>query len=93
MEFPLVACGHLPTTSKGRTEITKWQIPVEIDGVAVQPGDLIFGDIDGVVVIPREVQDQVIGRCLEIMASEDVVRTRIQNGDSVVETYMQIGAI
>ena len=53
MEFPLFFCGTDPRTSKGRCEINECQIPVQIDGVTINPGDYIFGDVDGVVVIPR----------------------------------------
>lgn len=93
MDFPVFARGHLPTTSKGRTEITEWNVPVEIDGVTVNPGDLIFADVDGVVVVPQEMIDKVIERCLHIMENEDLTRDLIANGASVEDTYMKIGAI
>ena len=93
MDFPVLARGHLPTTSKGRTEITEWNVPITIDGVKICPGDLVFGDIDGVVVIPAELEERVIERCLHIMDNEDITRERIANGASVEETYMQIGTI
>lgn len=93
MDFPVLYRGHMPTTSKGRTEITAWNVPITIEGITVNPGDLIFADVDGVVVIPQEVEDQVIERCLHIMANEDITRERIAGGASVEETYMQIGTI
>lgn len=93
MDFPVISRGHLPTTSKGRTEITEWGVSVEIDGVTVNPGDLVFGDIDGVVVIPQEITEKVISRCLHIMDNENLTRDLITNGASVAETYMKIGAI
>lgn len=93
MDFPVVSRGHLPTTSKGRTEITAWNVPVEIDGVTVNPGDLIFGDVDGVAVIPSGIADKVLERCLHIMKNEDVTREQIANGASVAETYLKIGTI
>lgn len=93
MDFPVISRGHLPTTSKGRTEITEWDVPVEIDGVSIRPGDLVFGDIDGVAVIPAEIADQVLARCTQIMRNEDTTRDLIANGASVAETYMKIGAI
>ncbi len=93
MDFPVISRGHLPTTSKGRTEITAWNVPVTIDGVLVRPGDLIFGDVDGVVVIPAEAIDKVLDRCARIMENENVTRDLIAAGASVAETYMKIGAI
>lgn len=93
MDFPVFSRGHLPTTSKGRTEITAWNAPITIDGVAVNPGDLLFADIDGVVVIPKEMIEKVIERCLHIMKNEDITRAQIAAGASVEETYMRIGTI
>ena len=92
-DFPVLSRGHLPTTSKGRTEITAWNVPITIDGITIQPGDLIFGDIDGVVVIPGEISEKVLTRCLQIMENEDVTRDLIAKGASVEETYMKIGTI
>ena len=93
MGFPVFCKGHLPTTSKGRAEITEWQVPVMIDGVRINPGDLIFADIDGVAIIPQEIADKVIERALQVLSSENVVRDKILNGDSIVDTYIEIGAI
>ena len=93
MQFPVIGRGHLPTTSKGRTEITAWKVPIEIDGVRINPGDLIFGDVDGVAVIPQEIEDQVLERCLHILSNENLVRDKILAGESIVETYLEIGAI
>lgn len=93
MNFPVISRGHLPTTSKGRIEITGWKVPVVIDGVKINPGDLIFGDIDGVAVIPQAIEEQVLERCIHIMANENIVRDKILAGKSIVETYLEIGAI
>ena len=93
MDFPILSRGHLPTTSKGRTEIIAWNTPIVIDGVSIHPGDLLFGDIDGVVVIPAEMIEKVIERCLHIMKNEDITRSQIAAGASVEETYMKIGTI
>lgn len=93
MGFPVMAKGHLPTTSKGRMEIVEWNVPIEIDGVKINPGDLIFGDVDGVAVVPQEVEDKVIERCLHILADENVVLDKVLAGESIVKTYLEIGAI
>jgi len=93
MDFPVISRGHLPTTAKGRTEITGWKVPVVIDGVRINPGDLVFGDIDGVAVIPQEIEDKVIERCIHIMSNENIVRDKILAGQSIVDTYLEIGAI
>lgn len=93
MKFPLVYRGHLPSTSKGRAEVNECQIPIVIDGVTIHPGDYVFGDIDGTVVIPAELIDEVIERAMEIEHRENDVRDRLLQGASLTDTYMTIGAI
>ena len=93
MRFPVISRGHLPTTAKGRMEIVDIQCDVVIDGVVIHPGDLIFGDIDGVAVIPQQIENDVIQRCLAIIASENVVRDRVLAGDPISKVYMEIDTI
>ena len=93
MEFPLFYRGKDPKTSKGRCEINECQIPVTIDGVTICPGDYIFGDIDGVVVIPKAVAGEVIDAALKTIEKENEVRRRLQNGSSLQQAYAEIGAI
>ena len=93
MEFPLVYRGHLPNTSKGRAEVNECQIPIQIDGVTINPGDYVFGDIDGTAVIPADLIDEVMDRAMEIESREDDVRDRLLGGASLEDTYMTIGAI
>ena len=93
MNFPLFYAGRDPRTSKGRAEINECQIPVILDGVTIRPGDLIFGDIDGVVIIPKEIADEVFEEALATIKKEDQVREGLINGDSLEKVYGEIGAI
>ena len=62
-------------------------------GVTIYPGDLIFGDIDGVAVIPKEIADEVLEKALETIKKEDKVREGLLNGDSLEKVYAVNGAI
>lgn len=93
MDFPLFFRGKNPKTSKGRCEINECQIPVVIDGVTIHPGDYIFGDIDGVVIIPRAIFDQVIESALETISKENVVREKLTSGITLQQAYAEVGAI
>ena len=64
-----------------------------IDGVTINPGDYVFGDIDGTAVIPADLIDEVMDRAMEIESREDDVRDRLLKGASLTDTYMTIGAI
>ena len=93
MELPLFYSGHDPRTSKGRTEINECQIPVIMHGVTIRPGDWIFADLDGVVVIPQEIAEQVFEKAIETMEKENRVRSNLRNGCSLERVYSEIGAI
>ena len=93
MKFPLFYKGRDVRTSKGRCEINECQIPVILDGVTIRPGDYIFGDIDGVIVIPKEVAEEVIRQAAETVEKENEVRTRLLNGSTLQKAYEEIGAI
>ena len=93
MNFDLFYRGPLPTTSKGRCEVTECQVPIDIDGVRINPGDYIFGDMDGVAVIPGELAERVFDEALVILGKENNVREELLNGASLEDTYAKIGAI
>lgn len=93
MDFPLFYAGRDPRTSKGRAEINECQIPVILDGVTINPGDIIFGDIDGVAVIPKDIADEVIEKSIETMKNEDKVREGLLNGASLQSVYAKHGSI
>lgn len=93
MEFPLFYVSCDPRTSKGRMEINECQIPVNFHGVTIHPGDLIFGDIDGIAVIPQTISEEVIEKALETIKKEDEVRRGLNEGDSLEAVYKRVGAI
>lgn len=93
MDFPLFYRGTDPRTSKGRCEINECQIPVEIEGVTIHPGDMIFADIDGTVVIPKEIAGKVLDEALETIEKENRVRDGLNHGASLEKVYTEIGAI
>lgn len=93
IDFPLFFRGTDPRTSKGRCEINECQIPVTIEGVTINPGDLVFGDIDGIVIIPKDIAEKVLDQALETIEKENRVRDGLLNGASLEKVYTEIGAI
>lgn len=91
MGFPVFTKGYMPTTSKGRLEVIDYQVPIVIDGVRICPGDIIFGDIDGIAVIPKDLEDEVFRKSLELVENEDGVRDRILKGESFKKIYSDMG--
>lgn len=93
MDFPLFYRGALPTTSKGRCEINECKTPVIIDGVLINQGDIIFGDIDGVCVIPKDIAEEVYEKAVELVEKENTVRAGLKDGVSLEQIYKEVGAI
>jgi regulator of RNase E activity RraA len=78
--FPVFATGLRPINSKGRCTVQAFDVPVRCGGVLVKPGDIVFAEMDGVVVIPGEVADEVIARALETAQQEDHMRAALREG-------------
>lgn len=83
--WPVFSHGAFGQDSSIRSKIADYRCPVEIGGVHVAPGDLIFGDVDGVVVVPQSCEDEVIRLALEKAQGENVVRNAIEAGMSSTE--------
>jgi regulator of RNase E activity RraA len=91
--WPVFSRGRFCQDSAVRTQVADFRCPIEIDGVLVEPGDLVFGDLDGVVIIPRALENEVITRALEKARGEKVVRREIENGMSATEAFRTFGIL
>ncbi len=87
MKFPVFAGGIGPLDSKGRGVVMKIDIPVECGGTAVSSGDWVFGDVDGVVVIPAAIAEEVITLSLEKVTQETTVRKELEAGESLATVF------
>lgn len=87
LDFPVFSVGFRPTDSLGRNDVIDYDVPIECGGVKVNSGDLIFGDVDGVVVVPREIEKNVIQAALDKVDGENKVRDEILHGVKVSEVF------
>lgn len=92
-DFPVFSAGPYAQDSSVRTVVRDFGVPIEIGGVTIRPGDLVVGDIDGVLVIPTAVEDEVIERSLEKASAENVVRQAIEAGMSATEAFERHGVL
>lgn len=83
--FPVFSRSITPATSVGRYVSVAKQIPVQCAGVTVRPGDLIVGDLDGVVVVPREYAAQVVEKVQEYREKEEKMKPIIRETKSMLE--------
>jgi regulator of RNase E activity RraA len=90
--FP-VHCGHrTPADSLYRWELLDWDTTAVVGGVEVSPGDVVIGDIDGVVVVPEEIAEAVLHEAEAMRSDEDAVREGIRDGMTPLEAYEEYGA-
>jgi regulator of RNase E activity RraA len=91
--WPVFSTGRFAQDSRVRMAIDAFRTPIEIEGTVVRPGDLIFGDLDGVVVIPSELEDEVVAKAVEKASAENRVRKEIENGMSSTEAFRKYGVL
>ena len=92
-DWPVFSRGRYAQDSSVRTAVTAFRCPIEIGGVWIEPGDLVFGDLDGVVVIPRALEQDVVPRALEKARGEKLVRKAIEGGMSATAAFKQFGIL
>ena len=93
MNFPVFYGGIRPLDSLGRGRVMAYDVPVRCGDVVVHPGELIFSDFDGIVVIPGEVEDKVLQLAFEKGSKEDQSRKDLLNGDSLRTVYNRYGVL
>ena len=93
MGFPVFARGTNPCDSRDRQRVIDIEVPVEIEGITFSPGDLVIADADGIVVVPREIEPDVIRYALDKVHGESAVRAAIRDGMTATEAYRRFGVL
>jgi regulator of RNase E activity RraA len=91
--MPVFSMGGYAQDQGARGKVVDWRVPVELGGVRVQPGDIVFGDVDGVLVIPKAAEEEAIRRALEKVSAENTVRQAIERGMSTQEAFRTYGVM
>jgi regulator of RNase E activity RraA len=92
-DWPVFSFGAWAQDSSVRTQVVDYRCPIEIGGVTVNSGDVIFGDIDGVVVIPAEHAEETVARALVKARGERQVRAAIEGGMSSTAAFATFGIL
>lgn len=93
MSFPVFHGGIGPLDSRGRGRMVQRDVPVEVGGVPVRSGDIVFADADGVVVIPREIEDDILTRALQRVTAERHTSEELRNGLLLQHVYAKYGVL
>lgn len=93
MRFPIFTTGISPVDSNGRGDVVAYNVPIECGGVTVNPGDIVFGDADGVVIIPQSIEKTVVEAALEKVRGENQTRDALRDGATLREVYDKYGIL
>ena len=93
LKFPVWALGTSLYDSRDRNRVIDMDIPVEIDHVQFAPGDLVFADADGVVVVPQRVEREVVEYAWKKVHAENVVRDSIAGGMTATDVFKEYGVL
>lgn len=90
--FPTFSHGTYAQDQRVRGRVIDFRCPIQFgNGVVVEPGDIVFGDVDGVVIIPRQHERDIIQAALDKVRGENKVRAAIEAGMSTVEAFRSFG--
>jgi 4-hydroxy-4-methyl-2-oxoglutarate aldolase len=93
MRFPVFHGGIGPLDTRGRAEMMAADEPVELGGARVAPGDFVFGDVDGVVIVPRAIAPEAIRLALAKIEAEDSTREELLAGESLRSVFERHGVL
>ena len=93
MRFPVFSTGMKPVDSYGRGIVIDYNCPVNCGDVIVNPGDIVFGDMDGVVVIPKAVEKEIIEKAMQKVTGENKTRDELRQGAYLKDVYEKYGVL
>jgi regulator of RNase E activity RraA len=93
MNFPVYYAGIRPLDSKGRARVMACDVPVRCGDVLVHPGDLVYADFDGVVVVPRAVEADVVRMAQDKVGKENQSRADLLAGQTLRAVYEKYGVL
>ena len=91
--FPVFCSGTWAQDSSVRTYVLDWRCPIEIGQVTINNGDIVFGDIDGVLIIPKTIADEVIEKALMKASAEKQMRKAVESGMLLTDAFEKYGVL
>ena len=92
-DFPVFCSGTWAQDSSIRTYVFDYRCDIEIGQVTIRDGDIVFGDVDGVLIIPREIAGEVIEKAVVKASTEKTMRRAIENGMPVTDAFEKFGVL
>lgn len=91
LNFPTFSYGSYGQDAGPRSKVVDFRLPVEIGVVFIEPGDVVFGDIDGVCIVPRRAEVEIFQKSLEKARGEKLVKRALEEGSTAVSAFQKYG--
>ncbi len=91
LNFPTFSYGSYAQDQGPRGKVIDFRVEIEMNSVRIKPGDIVFGDIDGVCIVPKEIEYEVIEGALDKALGEKTVQKAIENGMGAKEAFDKYG--
>jgi regulator of RNase E activity RraA len=93
MGFPTFCTGFRPVDSSYRSQVVGIKVPIVVGGVEVHPGDIVFGDFDGIVIVPKAMLAEVVEAAMAKVQGENHSRTMLLEGHTLRDVYNKFGVL
>ena len=91
LDYPTFSFGGYAQDQGPRGKVIDYRVPIEIAGIRIHPGDMVYGDVDGVLIIPKEAVNEAFSGAIEKARGEQLVKKALQAGMSTVEAFEKFG--
>lgn len=91
--FPAFSYGSYAQDQGPRGKVIDFRVPLEIESLRVQTGDIVFGDVDGVLVVPRAAEEEIFVKAIEKARGEKLVQKAIEEGMSATDAFKHFGIL
>ena len=89
--FPVASFGAYAQDQGPRGKVIDWRVPIEVDGVRVEPGDVVYGDRDGVLVVPSAVVEPAFSGAFDKVRGENAVLKALEAGMTAADAFAKFG--
>lgn len=91
LNFPTFSLGSYAQDQGPRGKVIDYRVPIEFNGIRVNPGDIVYGDRDGVLIIPQVAEKEAFEGAIEKARGEKLVQKALENGMSTVDAFKKFG--
>ncbi|WP_242135616.1 RraA family protein [Aestuariivivens marinum] len=91
LNFPTFSLGTYAQDQGPRGKVIDYRVPIEFNGVRINPGDIVYGDRDGVLIIPQEIEKEAFSGAIEKARGEKLVQKALEEGMSTVDAFEKFG--